>query len=218
MSARDDILAGVRKALRGQAQASDAAPVDERLVARPRGPQPDWPEDPLARFVAQAERAAATVTVVQGAHALPAAAAAYLEAAGLSRTLALAPDPGLQELAWTDALSPVPAHEAGGCPTVLTRALGGVAETGSLVMGSGPSTPASMNFLPESFLCVLEQARIVRHMEALWPQLRALPGGLPRSVHLITGPSRTADVEQVVQLGAHGPRRVHVLLLVGRLS
>ena len=47
----------------------------------------------------------------------------------------------------------------------------------------------------------------------LWARLRMESRGMPRALNLITGPSRTADVEQTIQLGAHGPRSVHVILL-----
>jgi len=50
-------------------------------------------------------------------------------------------------------------------------------------------------------------------MEDAWALLRAERCSLPRATNIITGPSRTADVEQTIQLGAHGPRRLHVLLM-----
>ena len=49
--------------------------------------------------------------------------------------------------------------------------------------------------------------------EDAWAVLRARPEGMPRATNIISGPSRTADVEQTIQLGAHGPRRVHVILV-----
>ncbi len=60
------------------------------------------------------------------------------------------------------------------------------------------------------------RGQIVRHLEDLWAQLRARLDGMPRAVSLITGPSKTADVEQTMQYGAHGPRRLHVILVEER--
>ncbi|MDN5850066.1 MAG: lactate utilization protein [Nitrococcus sp.] len=51
------------------------------------------------------------------------------------------------------------------------------------------------------------------YLEEVWERLLAQGERMPRAVNLITGPSRTADVEQTMQLGAHGPRRVHLLLI-----
>jgi len=77
---------------------------------------------------------------------------------------------------------------------------------------SGPESPTTLNFLPDDFLCLLPESRIVPRLEDAWALLRAERGSMPRATNIITGPSRTADVEQTIQLGAHGPRRLHVLL------
>jgi L-lactate utilization protein LutC len=87
-----------------------------------------------------------------------------------------------------------------------------VAETGSLVLLSSPQTPTRLNFLPDHFLCVLQAERVVPYLEDAWQLIRTEHGTMPRTVNLVTGPSRTADIEQTLQLGAHGPRRLHVLL------
>lgn len=99
----------------------------------------------------------------------------------------------------------------------LSRAFGGVAETGTLVMTSGPGNPVTLNFLPENHLVVVEAERIVATYEEIWQRLRYLNGEgvMPRTVNMITGPSRTADIEQSIQLGAHGPRRLHVIIVGG---
>jgi len=96
--------------------------------------------------------------------------------------------------------------------TVLTEAFAGVAETGSLVLLSSMNSPTSLNFLSDNYLCVLRRDHIVRHIEDVWDRIRQQVGTLPRAINFITGPSRTADVEQTIQLGAHGPRRLHVIL------
>jgi len=78
---------------------------------------------------------------------------------------------------------------------------------------SGANSPTSLNFLPDNYLCILRRERLVKHIEDVWQRLRDEHTGLPRAINFITGPSRTADVEQTIQLGAHGPRRLHVILL-----
>jgi L-lactate utilization protein LutC len=95
----------------------------------------------------------------------------------------------------------------------LTMATAGIAETGTLALVANATTPGTLNFLPEFCMCVVKRSRIVTHMEDAWDLLRAEHDRMPRAVHFVTGPSRTADVEQTLQLGAHGPRQLHVLVL-----
>jgi L-lactate utilization protein LutC len=64
----------------------------------------------------------------------------------------------------------------------------------------------------------LPAGRIVPRIKDAWDLLRGERGELPRAINIVSGPSRTADVEQTIQLGAHGPRRLHVLLLLGDAS
>ena len=99
--------------------------------------------------------------------------------------------------------------------TSVTGAFAGVGETGSLVLLSSPRSPTTLNFLPEDHLIVLARSRIVAHLEDVWARLReqsSMPVVLPRTVNFITGPSKTGDVEQIIHEGAHGPRRLHVIL------
>lgn len=95
----------------------------------------------------------------------------------------------------------------------ITGAFCAIAETGTLMMCSGKETPATTSLLPETHIAVVSRSRIVAGMEDAWSLLRRDQGGMPRAVNFISGPSRTADIEQTVTLGAHGPYRVHVLLM-----
>ncbi|MGH8633569.1 MAG: LutC/YkgG family protein, partial [Burkholderiales bacterium] len=88
-----------------------------------------------------------------------------------------------------------------------------IAETGTLMTVSGRETPATVSLLPETHVAVVRQSRIVRGMEEAWQLARRELGRLPRAVTFISGPSRTADIEQTVTLGAHGPYRVHIILV-----
>jgi len=97
----------------------------------------------------------------------------------------------------------------------LSKAFGAVAETGTLVLTSGADNPTTLNFLPENHIVVLDARDIAGDFEAVLRRLRAKfgPGVLPRVVNFITGPSRSADIEQTLILGAHGPRRLHVIVI-----
>src|SRR5690606_23476498 len=106
-------------------------------------------------------------------------------------------------------------------PVSLTAAFAGVAETGTLMLTSGAAHPTTLNFLPDTHIVVLRADQIVGPYEAAWTRLRARQqaqagGAMPRTVNFVTGPSRTGDIEQKIQLGAHGPRRLHIVLVEGR--
>ena len=90
------------------------------------------------------------------------------------------------------------------------------AETGTLVLASGPESPTTLNFLPDTHIAVLLAETIVGAYEATWSAVRAADGPLPRVVNWITGPSRTADIEQTLLIGIHGPRRQHIVLIDGQ--
>ena len=101
----------------------------------------------------------------------------------------------------------------------LSTAIGGIAETGTLILTSGPENPTTLNFLPENHLVVIHENNIAMHQEDIWLQLRERYGSseMPRTINMITGPSRSADIEQTLILGAHGPLRLHILIVSGQI-
>ncbi|OEJ64412.1 LutC/YkgG family protein [Magnetovibrio blakemorei] len=130
--------------------------------------------------------------------------------------LKIAPHPELQVLEW-QGLNVEFGPGAGSDLVGLSRAYAGVAETGTLVMVSGPASPSTLNFLPDVHIVVIHTEDIVANYEQVWSRLRQDAGGdtpvMPRTVNWITGPSRTADIEQTLLLGAHGPRKLIILLI-----
>lgn len=210
--ARSAILGRLSKTL-GHAAAAEAPAVLQRVSEPVRGPQPQWPEAPRERFVARLEKVAGSWVDVAGPAAIAGAVGDYLAAQRLPPRLCAAPHPLLAGAAWPADWQVASRRAQREDRVSLAVAFCGVAETGSLVLLSGTDSPTTLNFLPDDFLCVLQQDRIVPRLEDAWALLRAERGSLPRATNLVTGPSRTADVEQTIQLGAHGPRRLHVLLL-----
>ena len=97
-------------------------------------------------------------------------------------------------------------------PVTLSRAEFGLAETGTLALASGPDNPVTLTFLGETHFVVLRTSDICGGFEDFWAAWRAR-GLDPRTLNLVTGPSRSADIGQVLQLGAHGPIALHVVLL-----
>jgi L-lactate dehydrogenase complex protein LldG len=97
--------------------------------------------------------------------------------------------------------------------TSVTPCIAPVAESDDIVTLSGPDTPSTLNFVPDNHIVIVHTAQVVRHFEDAWALWRAKGVAMPRTLNIISGPSRTADIEQTIQLGAHGPRRLHILLL-----
>jgi len=212
MSAREEILQRIRAGLgKGDAGARRAAA--EGLLAAPRrGPQPAIAGDLAARFVARAESLASTVERIAAPGEAPAAAARYLAANGLP--LAAVATGDMACLDWAGAGLEISVRVAVDADQVgISGCFCAIAETGTLLLLSGPDTPASVSLLPETHIAVVPVARIVATMEDAFALLRAeRPGILPRAVNFISGPSRTGDIEQTIVLGAHGPCRVHLIL------
>jgi len=211
---------GARAAILGRIRAANAT------IAVPR-PHPGHPPRPVrgqtapaarvAQFQAEAERADATVARVAGGSDVPGAVAAYLAAHNLGTEIRVAG--ALKDIPWpqqpmlTADFGPVTDGDAVG----VSRARFGVSETGTLVLLSGPASPARLNLLPETHVVVLAADAIETSYEEVWAKIRNAHEGdapmMPRTVNWITGPSRTADLEQTLLLGAHGPRRLHIIIV-----
>jgi L-lactate dehydrogenase complex protein LldG len=210
--ARDAVLGRLRHSL-GRAGADGA-----RRIAdwKPEGIIPARADLDLAGrialFVTQAEAVQATVRRVQGEQ-IPAAVVDYLRAGNLPMRLVMATDPMLERGDWPAMLEIRRGRAEDADPVGLTTAFAGIAETGSLMLLSDRAHPTTLAFLPETSIVVLAADRVLRAYEDGLRLLRQEQGQLPRSINFITGPSRSGDIEQTIQLGAHGPKRLLVLLV-----
>jgi L-lactate dehydrogenase complex protein LldG len=213
MSARENILHRIRSRLGRPAvpAAEEREAVQAHLSAHPASPRPRVEGELQARFRSRAESLTSTVEEVGGVGLAPAAIARYLARNALGSSAVCWPE--FAALDWRAAGLDVQARPARDGDLVgITGAFCAIAETGTLMLLSGPRTPAAASLLPETHIAVLRAARIVRGMEEAWSMLRAEVGVMPRAVNFVSGPSRTADIEQTVTLGAHGPYRVHIVL------
>jgi L-lactate dehydrogenase complex protein LldG len=216
MSAREEILQRVRAGLgKGDAAARRAAA--EAAMNHPaRGPQPRLDADLTTRFASKAQYLASSVERVDCQAQVPAAVARYLAAQSLPPQAVATGD--VAGLNWAGAGVDVAARVAVDADkTGISGCFCAIAETGTLLLLSGPQTPGSVSLLPETHIAIVPLGRIVATMEDAFALLRAECGKLPRAVNFISGPSRTGDIEQTIVLGAHGPCRVH-LILVGENS
>jgi len=168
----------------------------------------------VALFIAEAQAVDATIARVANAADVPGAVADFLSRQNLPAQLAMTPDPKLDAIPWETRpmlelrRGRAEDNDAAG----ITGAFAAIAETGTLMLISGAETPTRNNFLPDTHIVVLRASEVVACYEDGWDRLRAA-GPMPRTVNFITGPSRTGDIEQRLVLGAHGPRRLHIVLL-----
>ncbi len=220
---RATILGAIRRGLHRDALPEDQAmALRARLAAHPRHLIPARSRLPrpaqVDLFAFYLQREFATLARVPDGNAVPAAVADYLAAQNLPPVLVMAPHPELRALPWSGRplLRWREGRAEGGDPVSLQHGYAGIAETGTLMLPGGPDRPTTLNLLCETEIVVLRTSRIVGAYEDAWDLLRtelAADRLLPRNVMFVTGPSRSADIESVLELGAHGPRRLHVVLI-----
>ena len=219
---RDLVLAGIRRSLgvtgreenrrRSVAERLEAAPVG---IVPARGQLP--PADRIDLFERMVLAVNGTVERVASPADVPAALAMFLRAHNLPPQLRRGEDPLLAGLPWdsqpTLDVSVGPA--TGDLQIGLSHAFAAVAESGTLILLSGPENPSTLNFLPDTHVVCVLADDVAPDYESAWRALRVRhgKGRMPRTVNMITGPSRSADIEQTLLLGAHGPRRLHVILV-----
>lgn len=221
MSAREQMLGAIRRGLRRGELADEArATAEARLADHPINIVPRRSQIPRERQIELFEEGAkavhATVERVAGAR-VAGAVIDYLTANNLPAAAVMATDPALDRYGWKDRplLEIRRGLPADADRVAITGAFAGVAETGTLIFTSGPDHPTSLNLLPDTHVVILREDDIVGAYEEVFVRLRARygEGTMPRTVNTVTGPSRTADVEQQLELGAHGPRRMHILIV-----
>ncbi|MFG1360391.1 LutC/YkgG family protein [Xanthobacter pseudotagetidis] len=221
-SSRDTVMASVRRAL---GVTSKEAPrrfeVEQRIARHPRGVTPARAQLPtderIALFEKMALAADASLDRLAARDDVPSAISAYLRARNLPSSILRGADPRLADLPWQNEpnldvwIGPSDGRQLVG----LSHAYAGVAESGTLVLLSGADNPSTLNLLPDHHLVVLDAADVAADYESVWDRVRGVfgEGVLPRTVNWITGPSRSADIEQTLLLGAHGPRSLHILLV-----
>jgi L-lactate dehydrogenase complex protein LldG len=149
---------------------------------------------------------------VSSAADVPAAAATYLARNNLPAMGACWPE--FAALDWAGAGLSIEARPSNGEDKLgITGVYCALAENGTLMLLSGEKTHATTSLLPETHIAIVPASRIVRTMEDAWDLLRQERGHLPRQVNFVSGPSRTADIEMTLVIGAHGPFRVHVIVV-----
>lgn len=219
-SSRDAMLSAVFRAA-GNGPESRAA-VADRLASRKQNVRPlRSADDPnvIARFAEEAARAGTDVIRAASLTDVPTLIAKYVRDMNMPGDIRVATDPALAGIPWQ--MEPGLRVETGPAKPEDTASLSmaycGVAETGTLVMRSSPENPTMLNYLPFLHIGMLPEEKIVGGLETAWALLREqFPQTMPRMINLITGPSRTADIEQELLMGAHGPQKHMIIMLKGK--
>jgi L-lactate dehydrogenase complex protein LldG len=221
MSSRAAVFATIRRSLGVTGdEATRRFEVETRLKQAPPGIVPKRGQGDvsarLATFTTEAERAQASVTEVREWADAPAEIARYLRESNCPATLRMGDDPRLVGLPWGETLLDIQRGPSdGGDANSVSAAFAGVAETGTLALVSGADNPTTLNFLADNHIVVLPRDEIEADYESVFAKLRGVygKGAAPRTVNFITGPSRSADIEQTLLLGAHGLRRLHIVVV-----
>jgi L-lactate dehydrogenase complex protein LldG len=220
-SARDNVLGRVRKALgKRERDAERIAVAEATIAAHAQGPRPALAGDRVLRFMQRARDMESSVERLAEDAQIPAAVARYLDSLQLSPALSGQNSragvcwPEFAALDWAGAGLRIEARPTQGDDRIgITGAFCAIAETGTMVLLAGADAPTASALLPDTHVAILPASRIVDGMEDAFARIRDERGVLPRAVNLISGPSRTGDIEQTIVLGAHGPFRVHVLVV-----
>lgn len=211
---RDAIFKNIRTSLKRQElNAETVQKLKEHLAAHTIYEQPTLKEDLVTQFFMQLEKVGGTKDTISSLSDLPFAVLEFLQHQNLPMKKVVV-DAHLADIPWPQKLQVTCQAAQADDVTSVSNAFAGVAETGSVVLLSSARSPTTLNFLPENHIVLLERENLVAHIEEVWKKLRL--GSMPRAVNFITGPSRTADIEQTIQKGAHGPRRLHIVLLKTR--
>jgi len=210
-SARDEILSRVRAALRphGSPPPSTSPPQVTTGVPTP-------PDDLQGAFIHMLEKSNATVDVVPDETA---ARDALVKVLNDSQQVAVSDDPmarrlssSLDSIAIQQDLTDREALLS--CDAGVSGAQAGIAETGTLLLQSSAESHRLVSLIPPLHVAILSATRILWSLDdALATLGHEEPSAMSRAVTMVTGPSRTADIELSLVIGVHGPKKLHVILL-----
>ena len=203
---RDTVLANIRQSL------GRTGPSREAIVPLPgAGPRPSFDGDIVERFVTKMLEKSATLVRIASLAEVGAEVERFVASVKASKRLCVSR--ALAAIDWPVGFEVEHRAARRSDETSVTPCFAAVAESGGIVTLSGPATPSTLNFVPDNHIVIVHASQVVRDFEDVWTQWRASGRPMPRTVNIISGPSRTADIEMTIQLGAHGPRRLHILLV-----
>lgn len=198
MSSREEILAAIRS---------------RRLVQAPKPGTyraPKTKGDLTESFVEKLSAQYADVRVLDSMSDVPDAIADILRGRNMAAQVHVSPEGELASLALSNV--EVKREPPGQFDAAVAFASFAIAETGTLAYAAGKGNPASWHFRPLLEIAIVHAGAVVAELEDVLASLNKT-GGLPPTLNLVSGPSRTGDIEQTMELGAHGPKELAVLVL-----
>ena len=221
-SARNQILGAIKTSLKSHQQDEQRRnAVNNRLSKHQANLIPERATsenvDLIALMAHYLRGQQANIVNIESAEQLPAAISDYLRSKNLPSRIRCGNDPYWNSVPWSNSpsLERIPGPAENKDKVSLSRAFGASAETGTLFLVSGEANPTTNNFLPEAHIVVISESDVHGPYEDIWTKLREIGNstGIPRTINLISGPSRTADIEQTITLGAHGPGQLCVIIV-----
>lgn len=219
VSSRESILTKLRESV-GRSAVKDQGNSSEKLekpqsLRSDSAVRPTIGGDVVERFILKVQASGASVTRVRARGEVPAAVSTFLGENNLHDSIVVSDEAVLQGLHWPENVSVDCRAANESDKTSVTGAVFAVAESGSVVISSGRTAPNSMAFLPDNHISVVMTSQLVSNLDDV---LKNFGGdkeseSMPRALSFVTGPSKTADVEQTLQHGAHGPKRKHIILV-----
>ena len=198
MTARETILAALR--------------AGRRTEPAPRYALPAWTGDRISQFAERARATAAEVHEIAQVDDAPEKIWSILAASNAPRHVHIPRHSPVNDLPWQRAPGlTVKSERPSGSDSAVSFADYAIAETGTLVFFSAEKSSSSWHFLPGWEFAIVRRHLVVPRFETVIDTL-ARQGGMPATVNLVTGPSRTADIEQTIERGAHGPRELCILI------
>jgi len=184
--------------------------VDQRAIQPPELIRPQINVSHLSQFREKLELGGGELILAESNQQATSIIETFIDDNDFPAKLKIAP--ALQQLSWASHIEISYGRSDGDDLVSVTPAFCAIAETGSVVLLSSPQSPTSLNYLPDVHFVIVHASQLVAHIEDAWTKLRQQPA-IPRTINMITGPSKTADVEQTLQIGAHGPRQLKVILI-----
>lgn len=210
-SARDEIMTSIRSGLEKFNTAPE--PVPQAVAERAKMPDRESLIESFRRYAAEE---AATSERIDSSAGVPRAVVQYLNEHALPLEVLAADQiiPGGLDWSQTGELEIVDRPIRPDGDTVVTGCFAGLAESGAVVTVSSPDCPNELQFLAATHIVVVPAGRIFADYESFWHIVgEEFVTGMPRSMNWIVGPSRTADLGVPSRLGAHGPSRLHLLII-----
>ncbi len=167
----------------------------------------------IDRFIDKHAAVNGTVEIVSSHSQVPGAVQEFLKTHDLPADMVMGDTEFLRGIDWPDDWN---IERRSACKTdevSVTDAICAIAETGTILIASSPQVSSTHLFVPENHVVVLDIGQLVRHLEDALQLVSQQVSGHSRGIHMVTGPSKTADVEQTIQYGAHGPRRLHAIFV-----